>query len=97
MLPPYELLVEGFDDRNKVVRAVDSCSEEQWLKSALLGVVFLDQPFAIRFNEVTEAESLSDRLRVLGFRCKVWKGPDPSRGVGYKAEPEVTPDCGGIS
>jgi hypothetical protein len=86
MMPPHELLVEGFTKSDEVVRAVDECSEEKWLKTALLGVVFLDQPFTIRFHEESEATKVADRLRSLGFRCKVWKGPDPSQRVGYKAE-----------
>src|SRR5262245_11894956 len=97
MLPPHELLVEGFTDRNEVARAVDACSEEQWLKSGLLGVVLLDQPFAIRFDDESEATELADRLRSLGFRCKVWKGPDLSQRIGFKAEGGSAPDCGGIA
>ncbi len=79
MLPPHELLVEGFTNRDEVVRAVEECSEAKWLKTALLGVVILDQPFAIRFDEESEATNLANRLRSLGFRCKVWQGPDPSQ------------------
>ena len=89
MLPPHELLVEGFTNQAEVVRAVDDCSEEKWLKTALLAVVFLDQSFAIRFQTESEATNLAERIRSLGFRCKVWHGPDPSQRVGYKAEPKL--------
>jgi hypothetical protein len=91
MLPPYELLVEGFTSRDEAARAVDACNEENWLKSALLGVVFLDRPFAIRFEEESEATKLANRICPLGFRCKVWKGPSPSQRVGYQAEQGVAP------
>jgi hypothetical protein len=71
MMPPYELLVESFLDRDEAVRAVDACSEEKWLKTWLLNVVFLAQPFAVQFEDQSEANELSDRIRRLGFQCKV--------------------------
>jgi hypothetical protein len=82
MLPPYELLVDGFADRDVSVQAVNNCSEAPWLKQSLLGVIFLDQPFAIRYDAETEAQEVASRIRDLGFRCKVWAGPDPSERVG---------------
>lgn len=97
MLPPFELLVEGFTNRNDVIRAVDTRLEDAWLKSWLLGILVLDQPFAVEFNDESEATELADRLRSLGFRCKVWNGPDPSQRVGHRAEANATPDPGGSS
>ena len=82
MLPPHELLVEGFGEQDAVTQAVNDCSEPDWLKRALLGVVLLDQPFAIRYDVEAEAQSVANRIRELGFRCKVWPGPDPNERVG---------------
>jgi hypothetical protein len=74
-----EVLVEGCERRREIILAVDASSEEPWLKSALSGVYFLDQPFAVRFQAEPEAEEFAGRVRRLGFRCKVWGGPDPSQ------------------
>ncbi len=95
MLPTHELLVEGFTNRDEVVRAVDESSETGRLKTALLGVVFLDRQFAMQFDDEPEAMKLADRLRSLGFQCKVWNGPDPTQRVGYEAEQDAAPDRGG--
>jgi hypothetical protein len=82
MLSPHEVRVEGFDDRDAAVQAIDDCSEADWLKKALLGVVLLEQPFAIRYDVQADAHAVADRIRLLGFRCKVGPGPDPSERVG---------------
>lgn len=81
MLPPHELLVDGFGNRDAALQAVNDCSEAAWLKQALLGVVLLEQPFAIRYDVETEAQAVADRIRLLGFRCKIWAGPDPRERV----------------
>lgn len=76
-----EVLVEGCERRRQTILAVEASSEEQWLKSQLSGVFFLDQPFAVRFKTEAEAEDFAGRVRGLGFRCKVWSGPDLSQRV----------------
>ena len=86
MLRPFELLVEGCMNQDEVVRAVDACNEEDWLKRALLGVVYLNQPFAIRFDQESEATTLANRIQPLGFRCRVSNGLSPNQRVGYEAE-----------
>jgi hypothetical protein len=81
MLAPHELLVDGFGNRDAVAKAVNDCSEADWLKQALLGVVFLDQSFAIGYDVEAEAQAVANRIRLLGFRCKVWPGHDPRERV----------------
>jgi hypothetical protein len=78
----WELLVEGYDDRRTALLAVDKSSEEPWLRNALSGVALLDQSFAVRLQGKAEAEALAGRIRDMGFRCKVWTGPDPSKRIG---------------
>src|SRR5947209_18768997 len=71
-VPAFELLGDGFASREAAILAVDSCSEIDWLKQALLGVVLLRQPFAIRYKDESEANAVAERIRALGFQCKVF-------------------------
>jgi hypothetical protein len=77
-----EVLVDGCERRREIILAVDASSEQPWLKSALNGLFFLDQPFAVRFDAEPEAEEFAGRVRRLGFRCTVSAGPDPTQRVG---------------
>ena len=82
--PKVELLVDGHDGSGDAIARIEASNETPGLKTRPLGVVLLDQCFAIEFDERAEAETVASRFRLLGFVCKVWNGPDPKDRVGYR-------------
>ena len=81
----WEVMIERperSEEAKAVLLAVDLSSENPGLRHALKCVIVLEQPFTMKFQSKTEADEVAARFRKLGFRCKVWNGPDPAQGVG---------------
>ena len=75
-----EVLVEGCIDSEQALAALKASSEEDWLKT-FLGCVVLGHAFAVDFARKEDADTFADRIRSMGFRCRVWEGPAPSQRV----------------
>jgi hypothetical protein len=86
MMLPFEMLVEGCHNREEAIRSVDASTEKEGLKKALFSVALLEKPFSVGFESESEATKLADRIRSLGFVCKVSRGPDPRQRLGNKEQ-----------
>lgn len=73
-----EVLVEDCENQAETLAMLDASDEEMWLKTALKGVLLLRQPFAVKYECKADADAFADRIRRLGFRCRVWDGPNAS-------------------
>jgi hypothetical protein len=76
-----EVLIENCTDRERSLAALAASSDEDWLKIALKAEALLGQPFAVCFESGNDANVFADRIRCLGFECRVWEGPSPSQRV----------------
>ncbi len=79
-----EVLIEGCETCDRTLAALDASTEQVWIKTALSNVVLLGQAFAVEFECEMDANTFADRVRHLGFKCRVWDGPLSSQRVEAK-------------